>query len=106
MGLAFKENCPDLRNSKIVDLIRGFEDFNCNVDVYDPWVNKTEAFKEYEIELIDGPCDSKYDAIVLAVSHDEFKNMKIEQYMSFCKEKHVIYDIKYILNASQSSGRL
>jgi len=73
MGLSFKENCPDLRNSRVIDLVAEFESFNCNTDVYDPWVDKSEAKEEYGIELINQPILDKYDAIVLAVSHNQFR---------------------------------
>ena len=106
MGLTFKENCPDLRNTRVVDLISEFEDFNCNVDVYDPWIDKAEASREYNITLVDEPIKRKYDVIVLAVAHDEFKALTLEQIQVFGKDNHVLYDIKYLLNADQVDGRL
>ena len=106
MGLTFKENCPDLRNSKIIDLIEGFRDFNCNIDVYDPWADKSEARREYGVELIGSPATEKYDAIVLAVNHDQFKDLTLDQLKSYGKEDHVLYDIKYLLDPLQSDGRL
>ena len=78
MGLAFKENCPDIRNTKVIDLIKKFNTLDCNVDVYDPWVNEDEAFDEYNINLISQPSNRKYDAIVLAVAHDAFKEFFIK----------------------------
>lgn len=106
MGLTFKENCPDLRNSKIIDLVSGFEDFNCNVDVYDPWADKSEALNEYNIELIKEPIADKYDAIVLAVNHNQFKELTIAKLKSYGKKKHVIYDIKSLFHSDQVDGRL
>ena len=106
MGLTFKENCPDHRNSRAVDLVKQFKSFNCNVDVYDPWVNKNQALKEYNIQPIDKPIKSKYDAIIIAVAHDEFKLLTEEQIRTYGKDKHVLYDIKYLLKASESDGRL
>jgi UDP-N-acetyl-D-galactosamine dehydrogenase len=106
MGLTFKENCPDMRNTRVVDLISEFEDFNCNVDVYDPWVDKAEANREYNITLVEEPIKRKYDVIVLAVAHDEFKALTLEQIQVFGKDNHVLYDIKYLLNADQVDGRL
>jgi len=106
MGLTFKENCPDHRNSRAVDLVKQFKSFNCNVDVYDPWVNKNQALKEYNIQPIDKPIKSKYDAIIIAVAHDEFKSLTEEQIRTYGKDKHVLYDIKYLLKASESDGRL
>ena len=106
MGLTFKENCPDLRNTRVVDLVEEFEGFNCNVDVYDPWVDKDEALHEYGIKPIDQPVDGKYDAILLAVAHDEFKELSLEQIKSFGKDNNVLYDIKYLLDANEVDGRL
>jgi len=106
MGLTFKENCPDLRNTRVVDLVQEFEGFNCNVDVYDPWADKDEALEEYSIELIDQPVKSKYDAILLAVAHNEFKELTLEQIKDFGRDKHVIYDIKYLLDVNEVDGRL
>ena len=106
MGLTFKENCPDLRNTRVVDLVEEFEGFNCNVDVYDPWVDKDEAVHEYNIKPIDSPEQDKYDAILLAVAHDEFKALSVEQIKEFGKDNHVLYDIKYLLNTNESDGRL
>jgi len=106
MGLTFKENCPDLRNTRVVDLVEEFEGFNCNVDVYDPWVDKDEAVHEYGIKPIDQPVEGKYDAILLAVAHDEFKELSLEQIKAFGKDNHVLYDIKYLLKANEVDGRL
>jgi len=106
MGLTFKENCPDLRNSCVVDLITGFESFNCNVDVYDPWVSKKEANELYGISLVSKPLNGKYDAIVLAVGHNEFTKMSAGQLRKLGRKNHVLYDIKYILNVDEADGRL
>jgi UDP-N-acetyl-D-galactosamine dehydrogenase len=106
MGLAFKENCPDIRNTKVVDLIKELINFNCSVDVYDPWVDKLEAMNEYNIELINNPSKGKYDAIVLAVAHDRFKDYSPNEIKDFGKDNHVIYDIKYLLRADHVDGRL
>jgi len=106
MGLTFKENCPDLRNTRVVDLVEEFEGFNCNIDIYDPWVDKDEAVHEYGIKLIDQPIEGKYDAILLAVAHDEFKQLSLGQIKVFGKDNHVLYDIKYLLDANEVDGRL
>ena len=106
MGLTFKENCPDLRNTRVVDLVQEFESFNCNVDVYDPWINKEEALHEYSIKPINEPVQGKYDAIILAVAHNEFKEMSVEQIRAFGKDNHVLYDIKYLLKVGEVDGRL
>ena len=106
MGLTFKENCPDHRNTRVVDLVKEFKSFSCNVDVYDPWVNKNQVAEEYKIVPIDKPIKDKYDAIVLAVSHDEFKLLSEDQIRSYGKDNHVLYDIKYLLSKNESDGRL
>jgi len=106
MGLTFKENCPDLRNTNIVSLINEFESFDSNVEVYDPWVNKEEAKSELGIEIIDKPGTNKYDAIVVAVAHNEFKKMSIKEIKSFGKDKFILYDIKYLFDSHESDGRL
>ena len=106
MGLAFKENCPDIRNTKVVDLIEALNNYSCSVDVYDPWVDKLEAMNHFNIELINTPSKGKYDAIVLAVAHDRFKDYSPNEIKDFGKENHVIYDIKYLLSANDVDGRL
>ena len=79
MGLSFKENSPDIRNSGVARLVTTLESFNCNVHVYDPWIDKDEAQKEFNIELLNEPEKGKYDAIILAVAHDEFKELSSEE---------------------------
>ena len=106
MGLTFKENCPDLRNSRVVDLVEEFKSFNCNVDVYDPWIDKKQADHECNIQAIDKPIKAKYDAIIIAVAHDEFKLLTEKQIRSYGKSNHILYDIKYLLKASETDGRL
>jgi UDP-N-acetyl-D-galactosamine dehydrogenase len=106
MGLTFKENCPDHRNSRAVDLVKQFKSFNCNVDVYDPWVNKSQALEEYNIQPINKPIKGRYDAIIIAVAHDEFKSLTEEKIRTYGKDNHVLYDIKYLLKVSESDGRL
>lgn len=106
MGLTFKENCPDIRNTRVIDLIQEFKSFNCNVDIYDPWVDKQEVFHEYGITPTDAPEAGHYDAIILAVAHDEFKEMRVEQLRKLGRKNYVLYDIKYILNADEVDGRL
>ena len=106
MGLTFKENCPDHRNSRVVDLVKQFKSFNCNVDVYDPWVNKSQALEEYNIQPINKPIKGRYDAIIIAVAHDEFKSLTEEKIRTYGKDNHVLYDIKYLLKVSESDGRL
>ena len=106
MGLTFKENCPDLRNTRIIDLVNGFRINNCKVDVYDPWVDKEQAKNEYGIEVVNNLEIGSYDAIIIAVAHNQFKKLSFEDIKSYGKKKHVIYDIKYLLNHEQVDGRL
>ena len=106
MGLTFKENCPDLRNTRVVDLVAEFNSFNCQVDVYDPWVDKQEAVEEYGITPIEEPQQGQYDAVILAVAHDQFKELGAEKLRSYGKPQYILYDIKYLLNADEVDGRL
>jgi UDP-N-acetyl-D-glucosamine/UDP-N-acetyl-D-galactosamine dehydrogenase len=106
MGLTFKENCPDLRNTRSVDLVKEFEGFNCNVDVYDPWADKDEAIYEYGIKPIDQPVEGKYDAILLVVAHDKFKELSVDKIKAFGKDNCVLYDVKYLLKTNEVDGRL
>ena len=106
MGLSFKENSPDIRNSGVARLVTTLESFNCNVHVYDPWIDKEEAQKEFNIELLNEPEKGKYDAIILAVAHDEFKELSSEEIRSYGSKNHVLYDIKYLLDQSEVDGRL
>jgi len=106
MGLTFKENCPDYRNTRVIDLVKEFKNFSCNVDVYDPWVNKKLVADEYKFEPISEPIKGKYDAIVLAVAHDKFKSLSEEMIRSYGKNNHILYDIKYLLKPNESDGRL
>jgi UDP-N-acetyl-D-galactosamine dehydrogenase len=96
MGLSFKENCPDLRNTRVVDIRSTLMGMNANVDVYDPWVDEDEAREEYGIDLISQPHNGKYDAVILAVAHQEFVDMSPEDIRTLCKNIHVIFDVKYI----------
>jgi UDP-N-acetyl-D-glucosamine/UDP-N-acetyl-D-galactosamine dehydrogenase len=106
MGLTFKENCPDLRNSRVIDIIEEFKGFNSNVDVYDPWADKDKAVNEYKIKLIEQPLIGKYDAVILAVSHEVFRDIPLKELKSFGKDNHVLFDIKYLLKANEVDGRL
>jgi UDP-N-acetyl-D-glucosamine/UDP-N-acetyl-D-galactosamine dehydrogenase len=106
LGLAFKENCPDLRNSKVVDVIRELEKFGADVDVHDPWVDGAEARHEYGIRPIRELKSRTYDAVVMAVAHNQFKTLGIERIRRLAKRKHVIYDIKHLFVRSDVDGRL
>jgi UDP-N-acetyl-D-glucosamine/UDP-N-acetyl-D-galactosamine dehydrogenase len=106
MGFTFKENCPDFRNTRVVDLVKELKSLSCNVDVYDPWVNKNQVAEDCKIEPINKPIKGKYDAIVLAVAHDEFKLLTESQIRSYGKDNNILYDIKYLLKNNESDGRL
>ena len=106
MGLSFKENSRDIRNTGVVDLVTTLQSLNCNVDIFDPLVDKNEAMKELNLELIKFPDNEKYDAIVIAVAHDEFEELSISAIKKFAKKDHVIYDVKYLLDQFEVDGRL
>jgi UDP-N-acetyl-D-galactosamine dehydrogenase len=106
MGLAFKENCPDLRNTRIVDIVNELDDYNCNVDVYDPWVDPEEAQHEYGIRCISVPAPNSYDAILLCVAHRQFKEMGSKAIKSLGKTDSILYDLKYVLSTEESDLRL
>ena len=106
MGLSFKENCPDIRNTKIVDMVKALKEYDLDLDIYDPWVDPLDAAKEYGIDPVSSLANAKYDAIVLAVAHDQFKQMSIDEFKALAKEKYVLYDLKYILNHTDVDIRL
>ncbi len=106
MGLAFKEDCPDLRNSKVVDLIRELEKYGATVDVWDPWVNPREARAEYGIRPLRELVKGRYDAIVVAVGHRQFRAMKPAALRRLARRNHVLYDIKYVFGRHETDGRL
>ena len=106
LGLAFKENCPDIRNTKVIDIVNELNEYHCKVTVYDPWVDRLEAKNEYGIKLLDDTKSELYDAIVIAVAHKEFKQMGIDKIRALGKPKHVVYDLKYLFPASQVDKRL
>jgi UDP-N-acetyl-D-galactosamine dehydrogenase len=106
MGLAFKENCPDLRNTRVVDVVAELKDYNCDVDVYDPWVTVEDAFHEYGITPIIEPKAGSYDAIILAVAHHQFKDMGNAAIRALGKPNSVLYDLKYVFTAQESDLRL
>jgi UDP-N-acetyl-D-galactosamine dehydrogenase len=106
LGLAFKENCPDLRNTRVVDVITELRSYNVQVDVYDPWVNAEDAKHEYDIDLTAKPDAGSYDAIILAVAHDEFRKLGAKGIRAFGKPASVLYDVKHVLPVSEVDGRL
>ncbi|MDC0387273.1 nucleotide sugar dehydrogenase [Gammaproteobacteria bacterium] len=106
MGLTFKENSTDLRNTGVASMIAEFKSYHCDVDVFDPKADKHEALEEYNIELVDKPVSGKYQAIVFAVAHDEFKRLSIETVKSYAAEKHLLYDVKLLFDKDEVDGRL
>ncbi|MGB3622343.1 MAG: nucleotide sugar dehydrogenase, partial [Ketobacter sp.] len=106
MGLTFKENCPDLRNTGVVDIIEELKTYNANIDVYDPWADPDEAKKEYELKLTESPDNNTYDAIIICVGHKQFKAMGADKIKQLGKSNSVIFDVKYILPKDQVDGRL
>ncbi|MGB9191443.1 Vi polysaccharide biosynthesis UDP-N-acetylglucosamine C-6 dehydrogenase TviB [Acinetobacter sp.] len=106
LGLSFKENCPDIRNTRIIDIVNELKEYHVNVDVYDPWVDCAEAEHEYGIQPVSTLTDHSYDAIILAVAHHQFKEMGVEKIRALGKVEHVLYDLKYVLAQSESDLRL
>ena len=106
MGLTFKEDCPDIRNTRVVDVVQELSGFHCNIDVYDPWIDKEESIREFGITPVEQPEPGKYDAVIIAVAHHQFKAMGITAIRALGKKNHVLYDIKYILPAEKVDGRL
>ena len=106
MGLSFKENCPDLRNTKVVDIIAEFRDYGLEVEVYDPWVEPLDALNEYGLEMLNSPKKQSYDAVVLAVGHQNFSSMPVQQIKEFTKPRSVIFDVKNVLPPSMVDGSL
>ncbi len=106
LGLAFKENCPDLRNTRVIDIIRDLQNSNANVDVHDPWIDPAECQTLFGFTPIEQPCADHYDAIIVAVAHREFVNMGAGTMRRFGRENSIIYDIKYLLPKHEVDGRL
>ncbi len=106
MGLTFKENCPDVRNSKVVDVVRELEKYGAKVDVYDPWADTAEAFHEYQLRPVRRLKPGTYDAVVMGVAHDKFRSMGIAGVRALGRKAHVLYDIKYVFKADEVDGRL
>lgn len=106
LGLAFKENCPDLRNTRVVDIIEELQHYHASVDVYDPWVDADEAQREYAIEPLKAVDSGRYDAIIVAVAHQQFKDLGATAIHAYGKPEHVLYDIKSMLPRDQVDKRL
>ena len=106
LGFTFKGDCPDVRNTKVIEIINELESFNMNVDVYDHWADASEVHNEYGIKLIEDLVDDSYDAIVIAVDHSDYKSWGEDKIKRLCKENHVLYDLKYSLSKDSSDIRL
>ena len=106
LGLTFKENCPDLRNTRIVDIVKELGDYNIQADVFDPWVDVAEAQHEYGLTPIDAPQQGAYDAIIVGVAHQQFKDMGAEAIRALGKPEHVVYDLKYVMPRNAADLRL
>ena len=106
LGFSFKENCPDIRNTKVVDIYHQLLDYGMNVDVFDPWVDGNEALALYDLSLIRELKNDAYSAVIVAVAHDEFKDLGVAGITQLCESIHVIYDLKSILPVSANILRL
>ena len=106
MGLAFKEDCTDIRNTRVIDIYSEFKDLSCNVDIFDPLVNPSAASKEYGVSIISEPKQANYDVVILAVAHKVFKKISVDKINSFGKSNFVLFDIKYLINKELADGRL
>ena len=106
LGITFKENCPDIRNTKVVDIVSELENYHVNVDIYDPWAENDEVNHEYGLSLIDKPDAGKYDAVIAAVAHDEFRQWDSQQLNALGKENCVVFDLKYIFDKQDVDIRL
>ncbi|MCG9095359.1 Vi polysaccharide biosynthesis UDP-N-acetylglucosamine C-6 dehydrogenase TviB [Laribacter hongkongensis] len=106
MGLAFKENCPDIRNTRVVDIVAELKEYNCDVDVYDPWVSADEVRAEYGLELVEQPQLNRYDAMIVAVAHHQFRELGAQNVRRWGKQHHVLYDLKYVFAVDQTDIRL
>ncbi|MGP4865172.1 Vi polysaccharide biosynthesis UDP-N-acetylglucosamine C-6 dehydrogenase TviB [Psychrobacter sp. T6-5] len=106
LGLSFKENCPDVRNTKVIDIVHELQEYNVDVDVYDPWVDAREAEHEYDISPITKPNSGQYDGIILAVAHKEFAQMGVSAIRELGRDNHVLYDLKYLFAKDDTDIRL
>lgn len=106
LGLSFKENCPDIRNTRIIDIVNELKEYHTQIDVYDPWVDASEAEHEYGISTVQSVKEGTYDAVILAVAHEQFKEMGVEKIRALGKKAHILYDLKYVLSQAESDIRL
>ena len=106
LGFSFKENCPDLRNTRVVDIMERLTEYHADVDIWDPRVNIDEAREEYGVELITKPEPGTYDALILAVAHDDFRKLGAAGVRALGKPEHVLFDVKYLFGKDEVDGRL
>jgi UDP-N-acetyl-D-galactosamine dehydrogenase len=106
MGLTFKENCPDLRNTAVINIIRELESFGAGIEVFDPWADRDEAVRLYRVTMVEEPAQNSYDAIVMAVAHQDFIRLEASDIRSYCREQAVIYDVKNVLQDGCADARL
>nr|WP_255414435.1 nucleotide sugar dehydrogenase [Salinisphaera sp. LB1] len=106
MGLTFKENCPDIRNTRVVDIVHEMQAMDATVDIYDPWADPAKVTHEYGLTLVDSPQPGTYDAAIVAVAHREFRQAGSDTVRSYCKPAHIVYDVKYAFAADETDGRL
>ena len=107
LGFTFKENCPDIRNSRIIDIYTTLSDYTGNITIYDPWANSDEVKREYGVNIVSGDftaLEKRFDAVVLAVAHNQFKSLNVRNFLS--SDNGVVYDVKGILDQTQIDGRL
>lgn len=106
LGFTFKENCPDIRNTRVIDIVREFDSYHAQIDIYDPWIDTNEAEHEYKVPFLRKFPTNKYDAIILAVNHNQFKEMGADELHAFGKKNHILYDVKNVLPKCEVDGRL
>jgi UDP-N-acetyl-D-galactosamine dehydrogenase len=106
LGITFKENCPDIRNSKVADVVRELQKQGARVDIHDPWANRAECRHEYGLTLVSALRPGRYDVAVVAVAHRQFRELGARGVRRLCRNKHVVYDIKHVFPAASVDGRL
>lgn len=106
MGLTFKENCADIRNSGVKSIITNLKKYSCNLELHDPWANKAEVKKIFGMYPNSKVSPKSYDAVIIAVAHSEFKTLGLAKIKSLCKSTHIIFDLKNIFNSTQVDFKL
>ncbi len=106
LGFTFKENCPDIRNTRVIDILNEFKNYHAHVDVYDPWINIDDAKEKYNVSFLDQLPTDKYDAIILAVNHQQFNTIDADTIHALGKNNHILFDVKNIFPKNEVDGRL